>query len=67
MAAMQLTQYAATGDIEGSKQAGGAVAGVVVAAALQLSGSHRQQGCGTIERLNLALLVHAQHQRAVGG
>ena len=66
MTAMQLTQYAATGDIEGGKQAGRAVTLVIVATALALPGTHGQQGRGTIERLNLALFVHAQHQRAVG-
>src|SRR5579863_1178219 len=65
MAAMQLAQHTATGDIESGKQAGSAVALVIMAAALDLSRTHRQQGRGTVQRLNLALLVYAQHQRTI--
>jgi len=39
---------------------------VIVAATFDLSGAHGQQRCGAIQRLNLALLVHTQHQGAVG-
>jgi hypothetical protein len=47
------------------EQAGGAVALVVVGAALDLSWAHGQQRRGATESLNLTLLVHAQHQRTV--
>ena len=56
----------AVGRIQRGKQGGGAVAFVVVghgAAAPPLQG---QAGLGTIQSLNLALLVHAQHQRVLG-
>ena len=66
MATMQLTQHAAAGHTEGGKQTGCAVSGVVVAAALHLSGAHGQQRRRTVQRLNLALLIHAKHQAAVG-
>ncbi len=39
---------------------------VVVAAALGLAGAHRQQRLGSVERLDLALLVDTQHEGAVG-
>ena len=41
------------------------MAPVVVRAALHLAGSHRQQRLGAVERLDLALLVDAQNQRAI--
>jgi len=37
-----------------------------VAAAFDLSGAHGQKRCGAVQRLNLALFVHAQNQGAVG-
>ena len=52
--------------VERGEQAGGAVAGVVVGAAFDLAGAHGQQRSGAVERLNLALFVHAQDQRAFG-
>ena len=36
-----------------------------MAAAFDLSGTHGQQRLGAVERLNLALFVHAQDQGAV--
>jgi hypothetical protein len=66
MPAMELAQNLAAGHIEGGEQAGGAVAGVVVAVAFDLSGAHGQQRGGAIQSLNLALLVYAQNQGAVG-
>src|SRR5256885_4955181 len=52
-------------DIERGKQRGSAVAGIVVGLAFGQAGAQRQNRLGTIERLNLALLVYAQHQRFV--
>ena len=49
-----------------TRKTGGAVPFVVVSAAFDLSGAHGQQQCGAVRRLNLAFLVHAQHQGAVG-
>src|SRR6266702_3448309 len=51
--------------VERGEQTGGAVTFVVMGAAFDLSGTHGQQRCGAVERLDLALLVHAEHQRAV--
>src|SRR5437870_7645608 len=66
MTTMKLAQHVTADQVESREQAGGAVAFVVVAAALDLSGAHGQQRRSAIQRLNLALLVHTQHQGAVG-
>src|SRR5260370_5571946 len=63
---MELAQDAAAGHVESGEQAGGAVAFVVVRAAFDLSGAHGQQRRGSVQGLNLTLLVHTQHQSAVG-
>ena len=63
---LQLTDDLAGPGIERGEEAGGSVAEIVVGAAFGLAGAHRQQRRGTFERLNLTLLVHAQHQGAVG-
>jgi len=52
--------------IQGRKQGRGPVPGVVVGAPFDLTGSHRQERGGPVQRLNLALLVGAQHQGAIG-
>ena len=52
---------------EGRKQRGGAVARVIMSVSSQATFVHRQPGLGAIQGLNLALLIHAQHQRLVGG
>ena len=39
---------------------------VVVRAALQLPRPQRQQWLRAVQRLNLALLIHAEHQRVIG-
>ena len=39
---------------------------VVVGTPLGLAGSHRQQRLSTVQRLNLALLVHAEDQSVIG-
>ena len=66
MTTMELAQHLAAGHVESGEQAGGAVAFVIVAAAFDLSRAHGQQRRRAIQRLNLALLVHAQNQRSVG-
>lgn len=50
----------AGGDVEGGKQGGRAMPRVVVAAALDLTGQHRQQGLGAVECLDLGLLSSTQ-------
>ena len=52
------------GDVERGEQAGHAAAQIVVDAPL---GHHRQHGAGTSQRLDLKLLVDAQHYRALAG
>ena len=66
MAALGLADHVAGLRVERREQARGAVPLVVVSAALHLAGTHRQQRCGAIKRLDLTLLVHAQPQGAVG-
>lgn len=51
--------------VEGGEERERAMPLVVVGAALGLAGAHWQQRLGAIERLDLALLVDAQHHRAV--
>ena len=66
MPSMQLTDDFAGGDIQGRKQRRGAMAAVVMRSPLRHAGHHRQDRLRAIQGLNLALLVHAQHQRSVG-
>ena len=66
MASIALAKDVAGRDIESRKQAGDAMSLVVVRAPLLLSGPHGQHRLGTAERLNLRLLIHAQHQRMMG-
>ena len=61
--AVQLGDHRAVGDVERREQAGDAVAGVIVGAPLGHAGHHRQHRLGPVQRLHLALLVHAQHHR----
>ena len=51
------------GDVQGREQAGGALAFVIVGAALGLAGQHRKDRLTAARRLNLTLLIYAQHQR----
>ena len=53
------------GDLKRGVQAGGAVALVVVGHPLRLARLHRQRRLGAIQCLDLRLLIHAQHQRAL--
>ena len=56
----------ARGDLQRGEQGGGAVALVVIGLPLDLAGAHRQDRLGAIQRLDLALLVHADHDRGPG-
>src|SRR5262249_55595207 len=51
--------------VERGKQCGGAMARVVVRPALGLAGTQRQHRLAPVERLNLRLLIDAQHERFV--
>ena len=57
----------ARGDIQRRKEGGGAVAHVVPRPAFHLPRSQGQQGLRAIQGLDLALLIHRQHQRVVRG
>ena len=61
--AVQVGDHVAVGDVERREQAGDAVADVVVGAPLGHAGHHRQHRLGAVQRLDLGLLVDAQHDR----
>ena len=52
-------------DLQRGEQGGGAVPDVVVGALLGVAGLHRQRLLGPVQRLDLGLLVHAQHDRVL--
>ena len=66
LALVELAHHLPGLDVQSRKQGGGAMAAIVVGAPLNLPGTHRQQGLRPVQRLNLRLLVHAQHQGFVG-
>ena len=51
------------GDFQGGEQGGGAMADVVVAALLVVARLHRKHFLGAVQRLDLGLLIDAQHDR----
>jgi hypothetical protein len=53
-------------DVESGKERGRAVADIVVGHAFDIAQAHRENGLGTIQRLNLALLVDAQDHGVLG-
>ncbi len=53
----------AGGDLQRGEQRGGAVTDVVVGAPCRQTGADRQHRGGAVGRLDLGLLVHAQHHR----
>ena len=61
VAVVQGPDHLAGGHVQRGEQARGAVADVVVAAAFWGSGHHRQDRLEPVERLDLGLLVDAQH------
>ena len=58
--------HLAGGHLQGGKQRGGAVADVVVGAPLGQPRPQRQDRRGAVQRLDLGLLVHAQHHCLLG-
>ena len=65
MARLALCKHFAIEHVEGGEQGGGAVAIIIVRYAFEVTQAHRQQRLGPLQRLHLALLVYAQHQRIV--
>lgn len=60
---VQFADHLTAGDVQRREQRRCAVAHVVVGTPFRNAGGQRQDRLGTIQRLNLALLVDAQHQR----
>jgi hypothetical protein len=61
MPSMQIADDGAGGDVQGGEQRGRAMALVVVSASLGNAWGQGQQGLRAVQRLDLALLVNAQH------
>lgn len=59
--------HLAGGDPQRGEQGGGAVPDVVVGAALDQPGLHRQHRHDPVQGLDLGLLVHAEHDRVLRG
>jgi hypothetical protein len=60
------TDYSSIQDVERCEESRRPMPNVVVCVPFRATGSHRERGLATIQRLNLALLVNAQNQRFVG-
>jgi len=67
MTGLALSDNRTVQDVECGKQGGGAVPIVIVGYPIDVSQPHRQHRLAALQRLNLAFLVHAQHQCLVGG
>ena len=65
MASMTLADDFASRDVEGGKQGRGAIAAVIVRPTFGRSERHRQNRRGPVQRLNLALFIDTQDQRAI--
>ena len=65
MPPMTLADDFAGGDVEGGKQRRGAVATVIVCAALGRAERHGQDRRTAVQRLNLTFLVDTQHERPI--
>ena len=66
MARSTLANHRPGSDVQGSEQTGGAMALVVVGSTFDLSGQHGEDGLTSAQGLDLALLIHAQHERQKG-
>src|ERR1700680_4737812 len=62
MTAFALTQDRSGDWVEGREQRGGAVSDIVVRDSFDVAKPQGQHRLSTLQRLNLALLIHAQHQ-----
>ena len=63
MAVVAAVGHGAGRDLQGCEQCRGPVALVVVGGLLRQAGPDREDRLGAVERLDLGLLVHAQHDR----
>ena len=54
------------GDVEGGEQVGGTVSLVVVRLPFRQAGTERKNRLGAIQSLDLALLIHTEHNRPGG-
>src|SRR5216684_1183071 len=63
MAWPALTDHRSRGNVQRSEETGGAMALVIMSSTLHLAGQHGKDWLATAQRLNLTLLIHAQHQR----
>src|ERR1700688_4715103 len=63
MAWPALADHCSRGDVQSSEKTGGAMAFVIVGAALGLAGQHWKNRLTAAQCLNLTFLIHAQHQR----
>ena len=66
MARATLREDLAIGDVEGGKQGRRTVSDVIVGDALNVAKPERQHRLRAFQRLNLALLVDAQHDGVIG-
>ena len=66
VALVQRADHLPVGDVQRGIEAGGAVALIVVRRSLGRAGKHRQCGRGAVECLDLALLIHAEHDGPLG-
>ena len=67
VASLALREHFAGLNVQRGEERRGAMARVVVGDALHVAQAERQIGLGPLQRLNLALLVDAEHQGVVGG
>ena len=65
MPAVQFSNHSSAGHIESSEERGGAVAAVIMGAQLRRSGAHRKDRLGSVQSLDLSLLVSAKHKRSL--
>src|SRR5262249_3064225 len=63
---LALSNHGPVQDVQRGKQRRSAISFVVMCLAFRDARSHREQRLGPIERLDLALLIHAQHQSFIG-
>src|SRR5262249_10324024 len=66
MSPITLADHSSCGNDESGEHGGDAVSGRIVGAPFDLAGTHWQKRLAAIERLNLAFLVNAEHDGALG-